>query len=76
MELLRDQKLEKVPVGAESLDFARLLFMLHQDHLDPEMVKATLGIVFKDRIDVEHIKDSLANFFDKVGVKIKEVPVK
>ena len=48
----------------------------HQDHLDPEMVKATLGIVFKDRTDVEHIKDSLADFFDKVGVKIKEVPVK
>ena len=49
--------------------------MLHQDHLDPEMVKATLGIVFKDRVDIEHIKDSLADFFDMVGVKFKEVPV-
>ena len=76
MELIREQKLEKVPGVAETLDWARSLVMLHQDHLDPEMVKATLGIVFKDRTDVEHIKDSLAVFFDKVGVKIKEVPVK
>jgi len=76
MELIREQKLEKVPGVAETLDWARSLVMLHQDHLDPEMVKATLGIVFKDRMDVEHIKDSLDDFFDKVGVKIKEVPVK
>ena len=76
MELIREQKLEKVPGVAETLDWARSLVMLHQDHLDPEMVKATLGIVFKDRMDVEHIKDSLADFFDTVGVKIKEVPVK
>jgi len=76
MELIREQKLEKVPGVAETLDWARSLVMLHQDHLDPEMVKATLGIVFKDRTDVEHIKGSLADFFDKVGVKIKEVPVK
>jgi len=76
MELIREQKLEKVPGVAETLDWARSLVMLHQDHLDPEMVKATLGIVFKDRMDVEHIKDSLTDFFDKVGVKIKEVPVK
>ena len=76
MELIREQKLEKVPGVAETLDWARSLVMLHQDHLDPEMVKATLGIVFKDRMDVEHIKDSLDEFFDKVGVIIKEVPVK
>jgi len=76
MELIREQKLEKVPGVAETLDWARSLVMLHQDHLDSEMVKATLGIVFKDRMDVEHIKDSLSDFFDKVGVKIKEVPVK
>ncbi len=75
MELIRKQKLEKVPGVAETLDWARSLVMLHQDHLDPEMVKATLGIVFKDRTDVEHIKDSLADFFDMVGVKFKEVPV-
>ena len=75
MEIIREQKLEKVPGVAETLDWARALVTLHQDHLDPEMVEATLGIVFKNRMDVEHVKDSMTDFFEKVGVKIKELPV-
>ena len=75
MELIRKQKLEKVPGVAETLDWARSLVTLHQDHLDPVMVESTLGIVFKDRMDVEYVKDSLSDLFEEVGVKIKELPV-
>ncbi len=75
MGLIREQKLEKVPGIAETLDWARSLVTLHQNHLDPEIVEATLGIIFKDKIDVAHVKDSLAEFFEKVGVKLKEMPV-
>jgi hypothetical protein len=57
------------------LDWARSLVTLHQDHLDPVMVESTLGIVFKDRMDIQHVKDSLSDLFEKVGVKIKELPV-
>ena len=76
MGLVRTQKLEKIPGIAETLDWARSLVTLHQKYLDPKMVEATLGIVFKDIIDITNVKDSLADFFEKVGVKIKEVPVK
>ncbi|MBL4825327.1 MAG: MoxR family ATPase [SAR324 cluster bacterium] len=75
MELIRKQKLEKIPGVAETLDWARSLVTLHQDHLDPEMVEATLGIVFKDRLDVEHVKGALSDLLEKVGVKIKELPL-
>ena len=75
MELIRKQKLEKVPGVAETLDWARSLVTLHQDHLDPVMVESTLGIVFKDRMDVKYVKDSLSDLFEEVGVKIKELPV-
>ena len=75
MELIRKQKLEKVPGVAETLDWARSLVALHQDHLDPVMVESTLGIVFKDRMDVQYVKDSLSDLFEEVGVKIKELPV-
>tara|TARA_B100001559_G_scaffold41528_1_gene30791 strand:+ start:316 stop:1218 length:903 start_codon:yes stop_codon:yes gene_type:complete len=75
MELIRKQKLEKVPGVAETLDWARSLVTLHQDHLDPVMVESTLGIVFKDRMDVQYVKDSLSDLFEEVGVKIKELPV-
>ena len=75
MELIRKQKLEKVPGVAETLDWARSLVTLHQDDLDPVMVESTLGIVFKDRMDVKYVKDSLSDLFEEVGVKIKELPV-
>ena len=74
MSLVRTQKLEKVPGIAETLDWARSLVTLHQKYLDPEMVEATLGIVFKDKIDVTNVKDSMAYFFEKIDVKFKELP--
>ena len=74
MSLVRKQKLEKVPGIAETLDWARSLVALHQKYLNPEMVEATLGIVFKDKIDVTNVKDSMADFFEKIDVKFKELP--
>jgi len=74
MGLVRTQKLEKIPGIAETLDWARSLVTLHQKYLDPKMVEATLGIVFKDKIDVTNVKDSLADFFEKVEVKLKDLP--
>ena len=76
MSLVRKQKLEKVPGIAETLDWARSLVTLHQKYLDPEMVEATLGIVFKDKIDVTNVKDSMDDFFEKIDVKFKELPAK
>ena len=73
MGLVRTQKLEKIPGIAETLDWARSLVTLHQKYLDPKMVEATLGIVFKDKIDVTNVKDSLADFFEKVDVKFKDL---
>ena len=39
------------------------------------MVEATLGIVFKDKIDVTNVKNSLADFFEKVNVRFEDLPV-
>ena len=74
MEMIREEKLEKVPGVAETLDWAHALAALHQDHLDPEMIEATLGIVFKDKDDVEFVKQSLPGFMDRVGLQMKELP--
>ena len=74
MGLVRTKKLEKTPGIAETLDWARSLVTLHQKYLDPKMVEATLGIVFKDKIDVTNVKDSLDDIFEKVSVKFKDLP--
>ena len=74
MELIRLQKLEKMPGVAETLDWAKALVALHQHHLDPEVVADTLGIVFKDRHDVAQVKESLAEFLERLGVRAKMTP--
>ena len=75
MSLVRTQKLEKIPGIAETLDWARSLVTLHQNHLDPKMVEATLGIIFKDKIDITNVKDSLTDFFEKVDLEFKDLPI-
>ena len=75
MSLVRTQKLEKIPGIAETLDWARSLVTLHQNHLDPKMVEATLGIIFKDKIDITNVKDSLTDFFEKVDLEFKDLPL-
>ena len=72
MLLIRKQKLEKIPGIAETIDWAKSLVALHQDHLDPVMVEATLGIIIKDRDDVEHIRKSLKDLIKSVGEEMKE----
>ena len=76
MEVVRQQKLEKTPGVAETLDWARALVTLHQQHLDPQMVEDTLGLVFKDWTDVQHARESLAGFLERVGVQAKMAPAK
>ena len=74
MELVRQQKLEKVPGVAETLDWARALAALHQDYLDPEIINATLGIVFKNKSDVQQVKESLSEFTERLGIPCKRTP--
>ena len=73
MEMIREEKVEKVPGGSEPLHWAHALAALHQDHLDPEMIEATLGVVFKDKDDVEFVKQSLPGFMDRVGIQMKDL---
>ena len=58
VESLRDMDLDKRPGVAETLDWARALIELHQDHLSPEIIRATLGCVAKSKRDVERIGEA------------------
>jgi len=53
MQVLRGLSLQKAPGVAESLDWALALMSLHCDHLDPQIVKQTLGCVLKVHEDAE-----------------------
>jgi len=49
---LRKRDLRKLPGVAESIDWAQALMRLHQDRLDGEVVRVTLGCLLKDEHDV------------------------
>jgi MoxR-like ATPase len=59
MQGLRRMKLAKIPGVAESLDWATALVSLHADHLDPELVRQTLGCILKEVEDVKRIEADL-----------------
>jgi MoxR-like ATPase len=60
MQNLRRRHLLKVPGVAESLDWASALVALHADHLDPEVVRETLGCILKEVDDVKRVEADLA----------------
>ena len=70
----RRRQLEKPPGVAETLDWARALVALHRRHLDAATIEETLGLVFKDYHDVSHVKQSLAEFLESVGVRPTPAP--
>ncbi len=68
MQIVRKQRLEKVPGIAETLDWATALAGLHIDHLDKELVEQTLGVVLKDWQDIRETQLSLSELFEQMKV--------
>ncbi len=71
MQILRNQKLHKIPGVAESLDWAQALAGLHVSALDKEIVSATLGFIIKDWKDQREVQLSLSELLETTGVKSK-----
>lgn len=68
MAAVRQQRLDKTPGIAETLDWATTLAALHIDHLDKAIVEDTLGVILKDWKDVRTTQDSLSELFEKTGI--------
>ena len=56
VESARQVGLEKAPGISETLDWARVMVILHMDHLDSEAVERTLGAIIKDADDLERFR--------------------
>jgi MoxR-like ATPase len=57
MQDLREVRLEKTPGIAETLDWAAALVSLHRDKLDLDIIRDTIGVICKNRDDVDMIRD-------------------
>jgi len=70
MQVIRGKDFYKKPGITETLDWANALIHLHKTHLEKEVVKETLGCIFKHFEDLKKVKeedlDSCFNFLEQV----------
>lgn len=60
---LRKSSLHKPPGIAESLDWAKTLLLMNQEHITDEIVKTTIGSVLKHKDDVEFVRNKTVQEF-------------
>ena len=53
VQQLRSMDLKKLPSVSETIDWARVLVLLHAESLEPDMVRDTLNVLLKFEEDVE-----------------------
>ncbi len=67
---LRSLDLKKLPSVSETIDWARVLLVLHASALDPQLVRETLNVLLKYEIDMEAAAPQIA---DLVGKAVRDV---
>ena len=56
VQRMRKMGLDKSPGVSETLDWARAMVVLNHTHLDPEVIRQTLGSLVKDADDLERFR--------------------
>ncbi len=59
IQAVRKMDIKKVPSISETIDWARVLLILHADSLSPELVRDTLHIFIKYEEDIRVVEDQL-----------------
>lgn len=59
VQMLREQDLKKLPSISETIDWARVLMLLHVDSLDVDLARDTLNVLLKFEQDIEAVRKSI-----------------
>jgi MoxR-like ATPase len=62
---LRALDLKKLPSVSETIDWARVLLLLHASALDPQLVRDTLNVLLKYEVDMEAAAAQVPDLVDK-----------
>ena len=65
VQMLREQDLKKLPSISETLDWARVLMLLHADDLSPDMIRDTLNVLLKFEQDINAVQPQIAELTRK-----------
>ena len=74
VQQLRTLDLRKLPSVSETIDWARVLVLLHAPALDPALVRETLNVLLKFESDIEAVAPQIADLLLKA--KREAVPVR
>ena len=56
---LRDQDLKKLPSISETVDWARVLMLMHADHLESDLIRSTLNVLLKFETDIQSVENKI-----------------
>jgi len=64
---IRELDLKKLPSVSETIDWARVMLLLHASTLDSEVVRDTLNVLLKYEIDMESVAPQISEMIDKAS---------
>jgi len=62
VQSVREMDLKKQPSVSETIDWARVLLLLHANELDADMVRETLNVFLKFEEDIQAVDQHLYEF--------------
>jgi MoxR-like ATPase len=65
VQQLRTLELKKLPSVSETIDWARVLVLLHSRQLEPELVRSTLNVLLKFESDIETVEPQIGELLQK-----------
>lgn len=60
VQALREEDLKKLPSISETIDWARVLLLLHADSLEGDMVRDTLNVLLKFETDIDAVTPKIS----------------
>ena len=66
IHMLREEDLKKIPSISETIDWARIILLMHVDSLDTELVRDTMNVLLKFERDIESIERKIPSIVRKV----------
>jgi MoxR-like ATPase len=70
IQKVRNLDLKKLPSVSETIDWAKVLVLLHSSKLDEDLIRGTLNIFLKFEEDIEIVKGNLYDIVEKTGKKL------
>jgi hypothetical protein len=71
VQMVREQDLKKLPSISETIDWARVLLLLHADALNGDLVRDTLNVLLKYETDIDAVTPQVSELVRKSAQAVR-----